>query len=53
MGNRRDTCRVLVGKPERKRQLERNSPTWKIHFIINKMDLSEVGWGCVYWIDLV
>jgi hypothetical protein len=50
MGDRRGACRVLVGKPEGKRQLERTSPTWDTN---NKMDLSEVGWGCVYCVDLV
>jgi hypothetical protein len=50
MGDRRGACRVLVGKPEGKRQLERTSPTRDTN---NKMDLSEVGWGCVYCVDLV
>jgi hypothetical protein len=40
MGDRRGACRVLVRKPEGKRQLERTSPTWETN---NKMDLSEVG----------
>ena len=50
MGGRRGACRFLVGKSKRKRQLERTSPTWEDN---NKMDLSEVGWGCVNWADLV
>jgi len=41
---------IWWGKSKGKRQLERTNPTWEAN---NKMDLSEVGWGCVDWIDLV
>jgi hypothetical protein len=34
----------LVGKSKGKRQLERTSPAWEAN---NKMELSEVRWGCV------
>jgi len=50
MGGRRGACWDLVRKSKGKRQLERTNPTWEAN---NKMDLSEVGWGCVDWIDLV
>ena len=49
MGQGRGVYRVLVGKPERKRQLGRPRPRWE-HNI--KMDLQEVGGGCEDWIEL-
>jgi hypothetical protein len=42
-------CRALVGKPEGRRPLERSRRRWKDNI---KMDLREVGWGVVDWIDL-
>jgi hypothetical protein len=42
MGNERCVCRVLVGKPERKRPLGRPRSRWEDNI---KMDLHEVGWG--------
>ena len=42
MGERRDTYRVLVGKPEGKKPLGRPSCRWEDSI---KMDLQEVGWG--------
>jgi len=50
MRGRRGACRDLVGKSKGKRQLERTSLTWEAN---NKVDLSDVGWGCVDRIDLV
>jgi hypothetical protein len=41
--------RLLVGKPEGKRPLERPRRMWVDS---NKLDLGEVGWGGVGWIDL-
>ena len=50
MGERRDVCRVLVGKSEGMRPLGRPRHRWEINI---KMDLQEVGWGGgIYWIDL-
>jgi hypothetical protein len=40
--------RVLVGKPEGKRPLERPRHRWEDEI---KMDLEEIGWG-VAWIHL-
>ena len=48
-GERRGVYRVLVGKPEGKRPLERPRPRWDYN---NNMDLQEVGWGALSWIDL-
>ena len=42
-------CGVLVGKPEEKRPLGRPKQRWEDTI---KMDLQEVGCGCVDWIDL-
>ena len=49
MGERRGVYRLLVGKPEGKRPLERPRCRWEDNI---KMDLQEVGWGGMDWIDL-
>jgi len=50
MGEGRGVCRVLVGgKPEEKRPLGRHRFRWEDNI---KMDLQEVGWGGMDWIDL-
>jgi hypothetical protein len=49
MGEGRDVYRVLVGKPEGKRPLER--PRRRREDGI-KMDLRKIGWGSVEWIHL-
>ena len=41
--------RVLVGRREGKRPLERPRCRWEDNI---KMDLQEVGWGGMDWIDL-
>jgi hypothetical protein len=41
--------RVLVGKPEGKRQLERSRRRWEDGM---KMDLRDIVWGSVEWIHL-
>jgi hypothetical protein len=46
---RKGVYRVLVGKPERKRPLGRPKPEWECNI---KMDLQEVGFGCMDWIEL-
>jgi hypothetical protein len=49
MGEGRNVYRVLVGKPEGKRPLERPRRRWEDGF---KMDLREIGSGGVEWIHL-
>jgi hypothetical protein len=50
MGEKRGGYRVLVGKPLRKRPLGRLRRRWDDN---GKMDLQEVGWEVLYWIDLL
>ena len=45
----RGVHRVLVGKPEGKRQLGRPRRRWEDNI---KMDLEEVGRGCGDWMEL-
>jgi hypothetical protein len=49
MGEKRAAYRILVGKPEGKRPLGRTR-RWEDSI---KMDLREIGWGGMDWIDLV
>jgi hypothetical protein len=49
MGEERKVYRVLVGKLEGKRPLERASCRWEDDI---RMDLRETGWGNVEWIQL-
>jgi hypothetical protein len=49
MGEKRNSYRVLVGKPEVKRPLGRPTRRWVDN---NRMDLGEVRWGDVDWIGL-
>jgi hypothetical protein len=49
MGERRGAYRALVGKPEGRRPLGRPRRRWEDNI---KMDLLEVGWGSMEWINL-
>ena len=49
MGEGRGVHRVLVGKPEGKRPLERPRRRWEDNI---KMDLKEVGGSCGDWMEL-
>jgi hypothetical protein len=49
MGEKRNACRLLVGKPERKRPPGRPRRRWLDNI---GMDLLEIGWGGVDWIGL-
>jgi hypothetical protein len=48
-GEKRNAYRILVGKPEKKRPLERPRCRWLYNI---KMDLGETGWDGMDWIDL-
>jgi hypothetical protein len=49
MGEERNVYRVLMGKPEGKRPLERPRRRWEDRI---RMDLREIGWGSIDWIQL-
>jgi hypothetical protein len=49
MGEERNVYKVLVGKPEGKRPLGRPRHRWEDGI---RMDLREIGWGDVEWIQL-
>jgi len=49
MGKRRGVYKLLVGKPEGKRQLGRPKCKWKDNI---KMDLQGAGCGGMDWIEL-
>jgi hypothetical protein len=50
MGQKRRAYRLLDGKPERKKPLERPRHRWMVN---NKIDLVEVELGVVDWIGLI
>jgi hypothetical protein len=49
MGEKKNAYMLLVGKPEGRRPLGRPRRAWLDNI---RMDLVEVGWGAVDWIDL-
>jgi hypothetical protein len=49
MGQTRNAYRILVGKPEGKRPLGRSRRRWVDNI---KIDLKEIWWDGVDWIDL-
>ena len=49
MGEVRGVYRVLVGKPEGKRPLGRHRHRWENNI---KMDLQDIGFGGMDWIEL-
>jgi hypothetical protein len=48
-GSRRNAYRILVGKPEERRPLERPRRRWVGNI---KIDLREIRGNGIYWIDL-
>jgi hypothetical protein len=48
-GEKRNACRILVRKPERKKPLGRPRRRWVNNI---KIDLIGIGWGGMDWIDL-
>jgi hypothetical protein len=49
MGETRNAYKILVGKPEGKRPLGRPRRRWVDNI---KMDLGEIGWNGMDWIEL-
>jgi hypothetical protein len=48
-GEKRNACRILVGKPEGERSLVRPKRRWVDNI---KLDLRKIGWDGVDWIDM-
>jgi hypothetical protein len=48
-GEGRGAYRILVGRPEGRRQLGKPRRRWEDNI---KMNLQEVGWGSMDWIDM-
>jgi hypothetical protein len=49
MREKRIECRILVGKPDGKWPLKRPRRRWEDN---NKIDLREIGWDGMDWINL-
>jgi hypothetical protein len=49
MGEKRNACRILLGKPEGRRPLGRPRCRWLNNI---KMDVREIEWGGMDWLDL-
>jgi hypothetical protein len=49
IGEGRGAYRILVGRPEGRRPLGRPRRRWEDNI---KIDLQEVGWGGMNWIDM-
>jgi hypothetical protein len=49
IGPKKNTFRIYVGNPEAKRSIGRKRHRWVDNI---KMDLREIGWGGMDWIDL-
>jgi hypothetical protein len=48
-GERRGAYRVLVRKPDGKREVRRSKSRWENNIML---DLQELGWGVMKWIEL-
>jgi len=49
MGEVRNACNILVGRPEEKKSLEISKRRWEDNI---KMDSREIGWAGVDWIRM-
>jgi hypothetical protein len=49
MGEKRGAYRIFVGRPEGRRPLGRPRHRWEDNI---EMDLQNVGWGAMDWIEL-
>jgi hypothetical protein len=49
MGKKSNAYRIMVGKPEGKRPIGRSRRRWVDNI---KMDLREIGWDAIDWIEL-
>jgi hypothetical protein len=49
MGEKKNAYRILMGKPEGKRPLEKRRRRWMGNI---KIDRTEIGWDGMDWIDL-
>jgi hypothetical protein len=49
MEEKRNTYKILVENPEGKRPVGRPTRRWVNNI---KMDLREIGWGGIHWVDL-
>jgi hypothetical protein len=49
MGEKRNAYRIMAWKPEGRRQLGRQRRRWVDN---NKIDVREIGWDDMDWIDL-
>jgi hypothetical protein len=49
-GEKSNACRIFERKPQGKRPVGRPRSSWLDNF---KMDLREIGWDGIHWIDLV
>jgi hypothetical protein len=49
MGEKRNGCKIMVGRAERKRPLERPRRMWVGNI---KVDIRKIGWGVMDWSDL-
>jgi hypothetical protein len=48
-GEKRNACRIMVGKPEGKRPLGRPRRRWEDN---NEIDLREIGWTGLIWLRI-
>jgi hypothetical protein len=52
MGEKRNACKVLVGKPEGERLLGRPRRRWGDNIENIELNLRKIGWGVTDWIHL-